>query len=152
MSRVLDITVATVNAFVTAVTAAVNIATGATVRFERHHTVICEGGWLSNRGLSNVYTTGNTINVKAGYEDKFRGNDALLEHEWRHSVQWALLGPVKFVALYALSYFGSQAIKGCQCWNVFEWSAGFADGGYDCAGLGTRLNGRFDATATRGGT
>jgi hypothetical protein len=99
--------------------------------------VICEGGWLSNRGLSNVFTTGNTINVKAGYEEKFRGNAVLLEHEWRHSVQWALLGPIRFTALYVASYLGSQRVSGSQAWNVFEWSAGFADGGYhDCEGLG----------------
>jgi hypothetical protein len=140
-----DVVVAVVNAFVTAVTAAANAATGGKVRFDRHLTVICEGGWLSDRGLSNVYTTGNTINVKSGYEEHFRDNAALLEHEWRHSVQWALLGPVKFLALYVPSYFGSQQISGSQCWNVFEWTAGFEDGGYhDCAGFGKRSTEQTD--------
>ena len=131
-----DLLVAVLNAPITALAALLNRATGATIRYDRHHTVICEGGWLSERGLSHVYTTGNTINVKADYADQFRDNDRVLEHEWRHSVQWALVGPLRFTALYALSYFGSQWIAGCQCWNVFEWSAGFEDGGYDCAGFG----------------
>lgn len=132
-----DGAVAAANAPITVASALLNLATGAHIRFDRHHTVVCEGGWLSNRGLSNVFTTGNTFNVKSGYEDKFRLNDAVFEHEWRHSVQWALLGPLRFVPLYAISYFGSQRINGTQSWNVFEWTAGFADGGYhDCAGLG----------------
>jgi hypothetical protein len=138
MAHMRDVAVALANSLVTVASAAVNVATGATVRFDRHYTVICEGGWLSERGLSNVYTTGNTINVKAAYADTFRGNERVLEHEWRHSVQWALIGPARFIPLYALSYFGSQWIAGCQCWNVFEWTAGFADGGYDCAGFGKR--------------
>lgn len=134
---VIDLGVAVVNAPITAASALLNVATGGTVRFDRRYTVVCEGGWLSNRGLSNVFTTGNTFNVKSGYEDKFRANDAVFEHEWRHSVQWALLGPVRFLPLYAISYFGSQRINGTQCWNVFEWTAGFEDGGYhNCAGLG----------------
>jgi hypothetical protein len=135
-----DLVVAVLNAFVTAVTAAVNVATGGKARFDRHLTVVCEGGWLSDRGLSNVYTTGNTINVKSGYEEQFRAKPALLEHEWRHSVQWAVFGPVRFLPLYALSYFGSQRLAGCQCWNVFEWTADFADGGYDCPGFGKRAS------------
>ncbi len=138
-NRGTDLAVAVVNSAITAATAALNAATGGKIRFDRHLTVVCEGGWLSNRGLSNVFTTGNTINVKAGYEEQFRSNTALLEHEWRHSVQWALLGPVRFTALYAASYFGSQRVSGSQAWNVFEWTAGFADGGYrECESLGKR--------------
>jgi hypothetical protein len=134
-----DLAVAVVNAPITAITAAVNFATGAKLRRDRHLTIVCEGGWLSDRGLSSAFTTGNTINVKAVAAEKLRDSEALLEHEWRHSVQWALLGPVRFLPLYAISYFGSQWATGTQCWNVFEWTAGFADGGYDdCAGLGKR--------------
>jgi hypothetical protein len=136
-----DLGVAIANVFVTAITAAVNAATGATLRFDRHLTVVCEGGWLSERGWSSAFTTGNTINVKADAAERLRNDPALLEHEWRHSVQWAALGPVGFLALYTANYFASQAISGCQCWNVFEWQAGFADGGYDCAGLGKAGNG-----------
>lgn len=129
--------IAVVNAPVTAAAALVGAATGAHVRRDRHCTVVCEGGWLSDRGLSSAFTTGNAINVKARAAQRLRDDPNLFEHEWRHSVQWAVVGPVRFVALYALSYFGSHALTGTQCWNVFEWSAGFADGGYhDCAGLG----------------
>ena len=38
----------------------INAATGANVRFDRHLTVVCEGGWLSERGWSSAFTTGNT--------------------------------------------------------------------------------------------
>lgn len=136
--RTLDVAVAVVNAPLTALTALVGAATGATVRRDKHLTVVCEGGWLSDRGLSSAFTTGNTINVKRNAAERLRDDEKLFEHEWRHSVQWALLGPV-FLPLYAVSYFGSQWLTGTQCWNVFEWTAGFADGGYDnCVSLGRR--------------
>lgn len=133
-----DLAIAVLNAPVTVVTAAANALTGATVRFDRHLTVVCEGGWLSDRGWSNAYTTGNAINVKRDFAEQLRTDPALLEHEWRHSVQWAALGPIAFLALYTANYFASRAIAGTQCWNVFEWSAGFADGGYhDCVRSGS---------------
>jgi len=131
LSRASDLAIALVNAPVTAITAAVNALTGATVRVDRHFTVVCEGGWLSERGWSSAFTTGNTINVKHAAAARLRADAKLLEHEWRHSVQWAALGPVAFLGLYTANYFASNAIAGSQCWNVFEWSAGFADGGYD---------------------
>ena len=132
-----DLALALVNAPVTAITAATNALTGATVRLDRHYTVICEGGWLSERGWSSAFTTGNTINVKRDAADRLRADPLLLEHEWRHSVQWAALGPVAFLALYVGNYYLSRALAdGSQCWNVFEWSAGFDDGGYPCDGLG----------------
>lgn len=132
-----DLAVAVVNAPITLASVAVGVATGASVRLDRHFTVVCEGGWLSDVGLSSAFTSGNAVNVKRSAAERLRSSDALLEHEWRHAVQWAALGPLPFVALYALSYFGSQRFSGTQAWNVFEWTAGFADGGYsDCAGLG----------------
>jgi hypothetical protein len=138
--RLVDVAVAAVNAPVTAVTAAANALTGARVRMDRHLTVVCEGGWLSERGWSSAFTTGNTINVKAAEAERLRDDPKLLEHEWRHSVQWAVFGPVRFLGLYVANYYASQAVSDSQCWNVFEWSAGFADGGYsDCAALGRRV-------------
>src|SRR5438045_910086 len=113
-----DLVVAVVNAPVTAVTAAANALTGATVRLDRHLTVICEGGWLSERGWSRAFTTGNTVNVKRDFADRLRTDSKLLEHEWRHSVQWAAFGPVAFLVLYTANYFASNAIAGSQCWNV----------------------------------
>lgn len=138
--QVVDIAVAIVNLPVTIATAALNKATGATVRFDKHYTVVCDGGWLSNKGMSSIFTTGNTFNVKSGNEHKLHESDALFEHEWRHSVQWAIVGPIKFTILYALNYFGSERIAGSQVWNVFEWTANFQDGGYtNCATLGKHV-------------
>ena len=134
-----DFVVAAANAPVTAITAATNALTGGRVRCDRHYTVVCEGGWLSERGWSSAFTTGNTINVKVSAAPRLRDDAALLDHEWRHSVQWAAFGPLRFLTLYAANYFASEAVSQSQCWNVFEWSAGFADGGYtDCAALGRR--------------
>lgn len=138
--RARDLGVAIANGPVTLVTAMANAVTGGQLRVDRHLTVVCEGGWLSDRGWSNAFTTGNTINLKSGFADTLRSSPDLLEHEWRHSVQWAALGPVRFLALYAASYFVSDQTSGSQCWNVFEWTAGFADGGYDdCIALGRRV-------------
>lgn len=59
----------------------------------------------------------------------------VLEHEWRHSRQWAVMGP-SFLPLYGANYGLSELLSGGQCWNVFEWEAGFEDGHYPSKGFG----------------
>ncbi|HVV37925.1 MAG TPA: hypothetical protein VHC63_15050 [Acidimicrobiales bacterium] len=127
----LDVVVAVANAPVTVLAAAVNAATGARVRLDRHLTVVCEGGLLSDLGLSSAFTTGNTVNVKRSAVEYFNTYPEILDHEWRHSLQWAALG-LAFLPLYAVNYALSARLTGGQCWNVFEWHAGFADGHYPC--------------------
>ncbi|MGH8870226.1 MAG: hypothetical protein ACRDYU_19845 [Actinomycetes bacterium] len=59
-------------------------------------------------------------------------SNSLLNHERRHSEQWALLGPVAFPAAYTAAegaagvWFGGHG-QG----NVFEIAAGLLEGGYD---------------------
>ncbi len=52
----------------------------------------------------------------------------LLQHETRHTYQWAAAGGIPFIGLY-----GSQYVRSGEC-NRFEADAGFVDGHYfDCA-------------------
>ena len=46
-----------------------------------------------------------------------------------------MLGP-SFLALYETNYALSEVFTGGQCWNVFEWEAGFDDGQYPRNGFG----------------
>lgn len=84
-----------------------------------------------------AFTTGNTVNLSTGYVSFFNSHPEVLEHEWRHSRQWAVLGPA-FLPLYGLNYGLSELFTGEQCWNVFEWEAGFDDGHYPCSGFGCK--------------
>lgn len=75
----------------------------------------------------------------------------LLEHEARHSVQWACaLGLLGFPALYLLAAawswlrFGDAALG-----NVFERRAGLVDGGYLAVGAGAPLTRRSRRRAQR---
>src|SRR5207253_9149182 len=107
--------------------------------FDRHYTVICEGGLLSDLGLSSAFTTGNTVNVKTSAVESFNECPEVLEHEWKHSRQWAVMG-LWFLPVYVANYGLSQTLSGGQGWNVFEWEAGFADGHYPYLRLGVPLS------------
>lgn len=136
VEKAVDVVVAVRNAPVTAVTTTANVVTGGDCRLDKHLTVVCEGGALSDLG-DTAFTTGNTVNVSTGYVPFFNSHPEVLEHEWRHSRQWAVLGPA-FLPLYGLNYGLSELFTGEQCWNVFEWEAGFDDGHYPCSGFGCK--------------
>ena len=137
--RAVDVTVAVRNAGVTLPTAAINSWTGGDCDWEAHLTVVCYGGAVSQANpFADTWTTGSTINTELG-KDEFRrapcGSGGLLAHETWHTRQWAAFGP-SFVPLY----LGNSGLSALASWgdpaayNVFEWQAGFADGGYtDCA-------------------
>ena len=133
-ARAEDVAIAVKNAPVTAVTAGVNTVTGGDCGWDKHLAVVCEGGVISDRA-GGAFTTGNTINVSTGFEDYFCSHPVFSKHEWHHSRQWAIFGPVGFPVLYGANYALSQAFTGGQCGNVFEWDAGFHAGGYDCNGF-----------------
>jgi RHS repeat-associated protein len=127
--RAVDVTMATVNAPVTAPTAAVNSWTGGDCDWAMSLTVVCYGGFLSKRSPGDAYVTGSTINTpltKKEYRDANDGN--LHRHETWHTRQWALFqgGPI-FPALY---YLETLRTGGDECQNVFEIWAGLEDGGY----------------------
>jgi hypothetical protein len=80
------------------------------------------GGYGGKGGVAvgNVYLTGDP-SISAGE----------FKHEQKHADQWAMLGS-GFITIYASSFYGSEAYRGDQCANLFEWWAGFEDGYYDC--------------------
>ncbi|WP_206543035.1 hypothetical protein [Microbacterium testaceum] len=56
----------------------------------------------------------------------------LLDHESRHSEQWAGFGAVNFMASYVANSAVSGMVVGDRaCANYFEADAGFREGGYD---------------------
>lgn len=126
--RAIDVIVATVNAPVTASTAAVNSWTGGDCDWAKSLTVVCYGGAIS--GLSNrTFVTGSTINTSQGkvdYANAYDGN--LHRHETWHTRQWAIFGGG---ALFPL-FYGAEALRtwGDECQNWFEIWAGLEDGGY----------------------
>lgn len=125
--RAVDVTVATVNAPVTAASAAVNSWTGGDCDWNPHLTVVCYDGAIS--GLSNrTFVTGSTINTTMSKVD-FAADGGLLRHETWHTRQWAIFGggPL-FPLLYGLE---SLRTRGNECNNVFEIWAGLEDGGYE---------------------
>jgi RHS repeat-associated protein len=130
-----DVAIATVNAPVTTVTAGANFFTGGDCGWDKHLTVVCEGGVLSDHSFSGAsFTTGNTVNVPTRYQDFWLAHhDELIEHESNHSTQWAFLG-LSFIPLYAI------ANRNGGCDNIFEQDAGLREGQYKCGGsaLGTR--------------
>jgi hypothetical protein len=118
----------TVNAPVTASTAAVNSWTGGDCDWAKSLTVVCYGGAIS--GLSNrTFVTGSTINTSKTKFEYGRANGGNLHrHETWHTRQWALFGGG---ALFPL-FYGAEALRtwGDECQNWFEIWAGLEDGGY----------------------
>ncbi len=51
---------------------------------------------------------------------------ATLRHETKHADQWAI-GGIKFAAAYNIN---AGLTGNDPCKNIFEWWAGFKDGGY----------------------
>ena len=77
-----------------------------------------------------VFTVGDVVIVRHG-RAALPGWDRLLAHEARHAVQWAACGGLAFVPLYGLASAWSWWRTGNPfSRNVFERSAGLADGGY----------------------
>lgn len=59
-------------------------------------------------------------------EEQYDERPRLHEHEWKHSIQWAVLGPVLFPLLYGLAELAYPS----RDRNPFERMAGLVDGGY----------------------
>jgi RHS repeat-associated protein len=120
-----DLVIAVKNAPITETTVAINEATGGDCSWDKHLTVACEGGALSD-AWGQVYTTGNTINVPTSQVDFWHSfHDDLVEHESNHAMQWAMVPDLP------LFYWLANG-KG-PCNNVFEQWAGLAKGQYHCA-------------------
>jgi len=128
--RAVDVTVAVVNAPVTATTATINSWTGGDCDWNAHLTVVCYGGAISGAS-DRTFVTGSTINTTLSKVDFAAANNGrLLAHETVHTRQWALFGGgVGFPLLYGLE---TLRTGGDECRNVFEIWAGLEDGGYKC--------------------
>ncbi len=75
-------------------------------------------------------TIGNTF-----LTERERGEipGAVLQHERKHSDQWALLGPVIFPVAYGIDALLARRNGVVDpCHQIFERWAGLADGGYSC--------------------
>jgi hypothetical protein len=77
-----------------------------------------------------AFTVGNVILLRL--DDGLERRPTLLEHEERHTTQYAWsLGPIMIV-LYVLASGVSWLLCGCPaCYNPYERLAGLGDGGYD---------------------
>jgi hypothetical protein len=97
------------------------------------HGVILAHGYRSPfpAPRAGAVTVGDVVLLRLGAE-QFTRLPNLLDHEARHSAQWAwFLGPLGFLPAYLLAsgwswwHSGDFAIR-----NPFEMRAGLADGGY----------------------
>jgi hypothetical protein len=100
--------------------------------------------------IARAFTIGNVVTTK--FDADFllaAGNEKLLEHEVRHTVQYSILGPL-FLPLYGVALGYSWIVSGDHGGrNVFERWAGLADGGYVRAPLRPGLARTLDRAARR---
>ena len=75
-----------------------------------------------------AFTLGNVILTR---HDVLRRDTVLLRHEARHATQYAWCGGLLMLPLYFAAAGVSWLLSGdVGAWNIFERSAGLADGGY----------------------
>jgi hypothetical protein len=126
----MDVGTAVVNAPATIPTAAVNAWTGGDCDWNEHLSVVCYGGWLSERS-GRTFVTGSTINTQRDKADFAAAYDGkLVEHEVCHTRQWAIFGG-GFTNLFPVLYgFEHLRSRGNPRHNIFERWAGLEEGGY----------------------
>lgn len=79
---------------------------------------------------AGAFTIGNVVISGDRFTDFVHRLPKGIEHEARHSTQWAVLGPL-FLPLYLAAMGWSMLCTGDRAaGNVFERLAGLADGGY----------------------
>lgn len=121
---------------VTLVGCAIGLATGGSCHWDGEHVaVLCTGSWAPRLG-STAFAVGSAV-ITSLDGDEFRRRQAgrLMAHETRHSDQWALLGPVGFLAAYAEEFVRSRWLSSHRggnpgSYNLFERWAILKDGGY----------------------
>jgi hypothetical protein len=114
----------------------VGVATGGSCRWDAEHVaVLCTGSSAPKLG-STAFAVGSAVITSLSAEE-FRGRHGgrLMAHETKHSDQWALLGPVVFLAAYGEEFIRSRwrsRRRGGDpgSYNLFERWAVLADGGY----------------------
>lgn len=97
--------------------------------------LLLAGGWSWPLPKAAAFTVGNVILYRSRVARSFTPGTGgtprpLLQHEARHSTQYAALGPA-FLPLYFLSAGVSLLRRGDPAsGNIFERLAGLDDGGY----------------------
>jgi hypothetical protein len=97
------------------------------------HGILVAHGYRSNllAPRASAITVGDVVLMRLS-ADELAARPRLLDHEARHSAQWAwFLGPVGFIPAYlAASAFSWWRSRDFALSNPFEVRAGLVDGGY----------------------
>lgn len=115
---------------------AIGLATRGTCHWDREHVaVLCTRSSAPALG-STAFAVGSAVITSLGEaEFRRRNGGRLMAHETRHSDQWALLGPVAFLAAYGEEFLRSRWLARRHggnpgSYNLFERWAVLEDGGY----------------------
>ncbi len=134
--EIIDVVVAVANAPVSLIAAAINYSSGAHLRLKPHLVLVCHGGWLAQFApTGGAWAMGNVVSTSMT-PTQYDARPRMHEHEWRHSVQWAVLGPVLFPVLYGIAELAYPS----RAQNPFERLAGLADGGYVSSPEGRKVD------------
>jgi len=114
----------------------IGVATHGSCHWDREHLVVlCTGSSAPKLG-STAFAVGSTVitSLSAG-EFRARNGGRLMAHETRHSDQWALLGPLPFLAAYGEEFVRSRLVSRRRggdpgSYNLFERWAVLEDGSY----------------------
>lgn len=94
-------------------------------------TIVCGGSFNPGGPGTGGMMVGDTF-ITAESAAGVMARPRLLDHESRHSEQWAGFGPVNFIASYLANNVISEMTVGDRaCGNYFEGDAGFGERGYD---------------------
>ena len=93
-------------------------------------------GWRLPLPRAAAFTLGNLILYRSRASRAFDAGpaSALLQHEARHSSQYAVLGPAFLPLYFAAAGFSRLRTGDPASANIFEILAGLSDGGYRTRG------------------
>jgi hypothetical protein len=81
--------------------------------------------------IATAFTIGSVVITRGTWDQRLAANPNLLRHEERHTWQYLVCFGLPFFPLYALALLWSYATtRDIARGNVFERTAGLADGGY----------------------
>lgn len=110
--------------------AGIAFMSGATCASSKSGLLVCGGGSFNPGGGG---TTFGDVFITTQPTSAVMKDGALLQHETRHSAQWAGWGVLSFPVAYGLASAYSGATAGDRaCGNYFEIDAGLLQGGYTC--------------------
>ena len=114
----------------------IGLATHGSLHWDGEHLVVlCTGSSAPKLG-STAFAVGSVVITSLGPDDfAARHGGRLMAHETRHSDQWALLGPLPFLAAYGAEFIRSRWVSRHRggdpgSYNLFERWAVLEEGGY----------------------